>query len=75
MDLDDIICCFTNAMRIIYYTTEHARVWFKEWLTFKFVEISIGKFPAYKENSVICMPWVEHGTIIRTGITCKKISL
>ena len=38
-------------MTIIYYTTEHTKAWFKEWLTFKFVEISIGKFPAYKENS------------------------
>ena len=47
-------------MNIIYYTTEHARVWFK-WLTFKFVNFSIGNFPAYNESSccVICMPWVE----------------
>ena len=75
MDLDNIICCFTNAMRIIYYTTEHTRVWFKEWLTFKFVEISIGKFLVYKENSAICSPEWNHGTIIWTGTTCKKIPL
>ena len=39
-------------MRIIYYTIEHTRAlvreFFKEWLTFKFVEISIGKFSAYE---------------------------
>ena len=48
-------------MRIIYYATEHKRVWFKEWFTFKFVEVSIGKFLAYKERNcyVICMSWVE----------------
>ena len=52
-------------MRIIYYiyyTTEHTRAlvqeFFKELLTFKFVEISIGKFPAYKESNcyAFCMP-------------------
>ena len=50
-------------MRIIYYTIEHTRAlieFFKEWLTFKFVEISIGKFPAYKENNcLVRMPWAE----------------
>ena len=52
-------------MRImIYYTIEHTRAlvqeFFKEWLTFKFVEISIGNFPANKEsNCLVRMPWVE----------------
>ena len=51
-------------MRILYYTIEHTRAlvqeFSKEWLTFKFVEISTGKFPAYKENNcLVLMPWVE----------------
>ena len=25
-NLENIICCFTNAMRIIYYTTEHTKI-------------------------------------------------
>ena len=63
------------------YTIEHTRVWFKEWLTFKFVEILFGKFPAYKESScyVICMPWVENFIIkvywVRIGYEVEKDSL
>ena len=52
-------------MRIIYYiyyNTEHTKAlvqkFFKELLTLKFVDISIGKFPAYKESNCYanCMP-------------------
>ena len=55
---------------ITYYTTEHTRAlvleFFKEWLTFNFVEISIGKYLVYKESNcyVVCIPWLEPWTII-----------
>ena len=42
---------------------------------FKSAEISIGKFPHIRKAIVMSFPYPEwkHGTIIQTGITCKKI--